>query len=103
MIAFFDYFSLPCQKQGGLYSSGDYIEIIEYSNEGYFWLSDAKSHQVFTFFPDENNAVRLASKLTDPSQMFNQLWYWNHMYIFSVGDSSMALTLQLRVKNDYPI
>ena len=98
VINFFDIFNVPCQKQGGLYYSGDFIEIIEYSKEGYFWLQDPVTKKAFTL-DTVTNSITLSEIRLDPKGVFDQLWLWDYLYIRSVEDYSLALTVSTQTAN----
>ena len=97
-MLFFDDFNVPCQKQGGLYYSGDFVELIEYSKEGYFWLQDPVSKKAFTL-DKSTNSISLTPIRMDPKGVFDQLWSWNYMYIRSVEDYDLALTVSTQSAN----
>lgn len=81
LLEFIDDFAVPCQKQGGEYVSGDYIEIIDFSKEGYFYLADPDTGNRLTVVADQK--VYMNTPITD-HDVYSQLWFWDYMYIRSV-------------------
>ena len=76
-------FDVPCIKSGGLYDHGDFVEILEYAKEGYFWIVDPETQKVFSLDLETKNIV-LQEKKVQSDGIFEQLWYWDYMYIRNV-------------------
>ena len=89
---FTDDFAVPCKKSGGTYLSGDYIEVLEYSSEGYFYLKDVTTGKFVTLnVQTSQKYVELQDRTTEDN-LYTQLWYWDKNYIRSVQLYSRVLS-----------
>ena len=101
-FGFDENFMVPCHLSGGEYQSGSYIEIFEYSSEGYMFLKDNTSGKYLTVdHQSSQKYVILADLVSEPTQY--QLWYWQHgKFIRSVGLQDQTLAVQRNAGDDSP-
>ncbi|CAG5082881.1 Oidioi.mRNA.OKI2018_I69.PAR.g10227.t1.cds [Oikopleura dioica] len=94
-IDFYGDFDVPCQKSGGSYLSGDFLEIVEWSDEGYFLIVDPLTQRVMAMDLETKDLVMRLPK-ADPDGIYDELWEWDHVYLRNVQLPSRGITIDSR-------
>ena len=92
LFNFTDDFKVPCKKDGNTYISGDYIEVLEYSSEGYFYLKQASTGLFMTLDVQSSKKNIILAERTTEDALYTQLWYWESSYIHNVQLFSRVLS-----------